>query len=86
MILTQLICSNFIILRPNTKQLTAQHTSFLGLYIAVRFLGASGRLHGTILQDCREATPDSRLYGFLATVQLNTLLHTAAFSPQVTDD
>jgi hypothetical protein len=86
MILTHLICSNFIIYELNTKQLTAQHIPFLGLYIAAiaaSFLGASGRLHGTILQDRCEVTPDSRLCGFLATVQLDTLLCSAAFSPQI---
>ena len=59
--------------------MTAQRIPLLGLYIVASFLGASGRLHGTILQDRREATPDSRLCGFLATVQLNVLLRTAAF-------
>lgn len=46
MIWTQLACGNFVIFRLNTEQLLAQHIPLLGLNIA---LGASRRLHGTIL-------------------------------------
>jgi len=40
MIWTYLIYSNFIILRLKSKQLLAQHSPYLGLYIAAVSLGA----------------------------------------------
>jgi hypothetical protein len=44
-----------------------------------QLLGSLRTATRTILQDRHEATSDSRLCGFLATVQLNALLRTAAF-------
>jgi hypothetical protein len=67
MIWTQLICSNFIIFRLNTKKLLAQPIPTLGVHITAISFGASTWLHKTTLRVLQHhSQTDRHLHSFLA--------------------
>ena len=79
MIWTQLICSNFIIVRLFTKQILTQHIP-LRLYMATLSLAASICLIRTIL-GVLIPLMERHLCGFLATVEaLHKVEHSASCS------